>query len=220
MWHCMTRAGLLPNPALLKAIREIPTHQNVRKVRSFLGLVNYYRRYVKGFAAIAAPVHALTKKDVVFHWTHEYQEAFVKLKRLLNAAPINVFPDFNLPFCLYTGASTLGLGAILAQVQDGRERIICCTSRALSQVEKNYPATKLECLAFVWATAKLHPYLMSNEFDIYKDHYALQWLKSMRTGSALLHRWSAALEEFDFTIHHRPGKGQGHVDGLSRLHHH
>ena len=134
----VTRAGLLPDPALLKAIREIPTPQNVRKVRSFLGLASYYRRYVKGFAVIAAPLHMLTKKDVMFHWTPKSQEAFIRLKHLLTTAPITAFPDSILPFHLYTDTSTLGLGAILAQVQDGKERIICCASRALSQTEKNY----------------------------------------------------------------------------------
>ena len=69
-------------------------------------------------------------------------------------------------------------------------------------MENNYTAAKLECQAIVWATAKLHPYLMSNKFDVYTNHYALQWLKSMRIESAFFHRWSAALEEFDFSIHH------------------
>ena len=180
----------------------------MKEVRSFLGLASYYKQYVKGFAAIASPLQALMKKEVVFHWTTECHEGFTKLKHLLMMAPITAFPDFNLPFQLYTDASTLGLGAILAQVQDGKERSICCASRALSQTEKNYPATKLECLAIVWATAKLHPYLMANKFNIYTDHYALQWLKSMRMGSALLHPWSTVLMEFDFTIHHRPSKDQ------------
>ena len=93
--QCMTRDGLLPNPALLKATREIPTPQHVKEVWSFLRL------------------------------------AFLKLKHLLTMAPITAFPDFNVPFRLYTDASTLGLGAILAQVQDGKERIICCSSRVL-----------------------------------------------------------------------------------------
>ena len=98
-----------------------------------------------------------------------------------------------------------------------RKELICCASQALSQTEKNHPATKPEYLTVVWATAKLWPYLMANKLDIYRDHYTLQWLKSMRTGSTLLHHWSTALEEFDFTIHHWPSKDQGHVDGLSCL---
>ena len=118
---------------------------------------------------------------------------------------------------VYTDALTAGLGTILAQVREGKERIICCASRSLNQVEKAYPATKLECLAIVWAVAKFRPYLMSMPFEVYTDHYALQWLKTMRTGSALLHRCSAALEGYDFAVKHLPGKSQTHVDGLNRL---
>ena len=215
--HRVTEEGLLPDSLLLAAIREIPPPKTATEVRSFLGLAGYYRRYVKGFAAIAAPLHALTRKDAVFHWSEDCQAAFDRLKTLLTTSPITAFPDFSQAFRLYTDASTAGLGAILAQVRDGKERIISCASRALNQAEKSYPATKLECLAIVWAVAKFRPYLMAMPFEVYTDHYALQWLKTMRTGSALLHRWSATLEEYDFTVHHRPGKIQTHVDGLSRL---
>ena len=213
----MTEEGLLPDPSLLAAIRDIPPPKTATEVRSFLGLAGYYRRYVKGFAAIVAPLHTLTRKDALFHWSEDCQTAFDQLKARLTTSPITAFPDFSQEFWLYTDASTAGLGAILAQVREGKERIICCASRALNKAEKSYPATKLECLAIVWAVAKFHPYLMAMPFEVFTDHYALQWLKTMRTGSALLHRWSAALEEYDFTVRHRPGKIQIHVDGLSRL---
>ena len=172
---------------------------------------------MKNFTAIASPLHALTRKDVVFHWSTDCQEAFDRLKTLLTTSPITAFPDISLSFRLFTDESTAGLGSILAQVREGKERIICCASRSLNQAEKAYPATKLECLAIVWAVAKFRSYLMAMPFEVYTDHYALQWLKTMRTGSALLHRWSAALEECDFTVKQRPGKAQTHVDGLSRL---
>ena len=215
--HRVTEEGLLPDPSLLAAIRDIPPPTTATEVRSFLGLAGYYRRYVKGFAAIAAPLFALTRKEALFHWSEDCQAAFDQLKTRLTTSPITAFPDFSQAFRLYTDASTAGLGAILAQVREGKERIICCASRALNKAEKSYPATKLECLAIVWAVAKFRPYLMAMPFEVYTDHYALQWLKTMRTGSALLHRWSAALEEYDFTVRHRPGKIQTHVDGLSRL---
>ena len=215
--HRVTEEGLLPDPSLLAAIRDIPPPKTATEVRSFLGLAGYYRRYVKGFATIAAPLHALTRKDTLFHWSEDCQAAFEQQKARLTTSPITAFPDFSQAFRLYTDASTAGLGAILAQVRDGKERIICCASRALNKAEKSYPATKLECLAIVWGVAKFRPYLMAMPFEIFTDHYALQWLKTMRTGSALLHRWSAALEEYDFTVRHRPGKVQTHVDGLSRL---
>ena len=215
--HRVTEEGLLPDPSLLAAIRDIPPPKTATEVRSFLGLASYYRRYVKGFAAIAAPLHALTRKDALFHWSEDCQAAFDQLKARLTTSPITAFPDFSQAFRLYTDASTADLGAILAQVRDGKERIICCASRALNKAEKSYPATKLECLAIVWAVAKFRPYLMAMPFEVFTDHYALQWLKTMHTGSALLHRWSAALEEYDFTVRHHPGKIQTHVDGLSRL---
>ena len=215
--HRVTEEGLLPDPSLLAAIRDILPPKTATEVRSFLGLAGYYRRYVKGFAAIAAPLHALTRKDALFHWSEDCQAAFDQLKARLTTSPITAFPDFSQAFRLYTDASTAGLGAILAQVREGKERIICCASQALNKAEKSYPATKLECLAIVWAVAKFRPYLMAMPFEVFTDHYALQWLKTMRTGSALLHRWSAALEEYDFTVRHRPGKIQTHVDGLSRL---
>ena len=114
-------------------------------------------------------------------------------------------------------ASTSGLGAIFSQVREGKERIICCASRSLNQAEKAYPATKLECLTIAWAVAKFRPYLMSMPFEVYTNNYPLQWLKTMRMGSALLHRWSAALEDYDFSVKHRPRRSQTHVDGLYRL---
>ena len=202
---------------MLAAIRDISPPQNATEVRSFLGLAGYYRRYVRNFAAITGPLHALTRKDAVFHWSTDCQDAFDCLKTLLTTSPITAFPDFRLLFRLYTDASTAGLGTIIAQVREGKELIICCASPSLNQAEKAYPANKLEHLAIVWAVAKFRPYLMSIPFEVYTDHYALQWLKTMRTGSALLHRWSAALEEYDFTVKHHPGKSQTHVDGLSRL---
>ena len=112
--HRVAEEGLLPDSSLLAAIREIPPPKTSTEVRSFLGLAGYYRRYVKGFAAIAAPLHALTRKDAVFHWSENCQTAFDRLKTLLTTSPITAFPDFSQAFRLYTDASTAGLGAILA----------------------------------------------------------------------------------------------------------
>ena len=195
--HRVTEEGLLPDSVLLAAIREIPPPKTATEVRSFLGLAGYYRRYVKNFAAITGPLRALTRKDAVFHWSADCQAPSTALRCSSLPAPSLPSP---------TSASPRRQG-----------RIICCASRSLNQAEKAYPATKLECLAIVWAVAKFRPYLMAMPFEVFTDHYALQWLKTMRTGSALLHRWSAVLEEYDFMVKHRPGKAQTHVDGLSRL---
>ena len=134
-------------------------------------------------------MHALTRKNALFHWSEDCQAAFDQLKVRLTTSPITAFPDFSKEFRLYTDASTAGLGAILAQIRDGKESIICCASRALNKAEKSYPATKLECLAIVWAVAKFRPYLMAMPFEVYTDHYALQWLKTMRTCSSTAGPW-------------------------------
>ena len=126
-------------------------------------------------------------------------------------------PDFSIPIRLYTDASNVGLGAILAQQQEGKERIICCASRTLSKSEQNYSTTKKECLAVAWGIKNFHNYLIANHFNVYTNHYSLQWLRSMKHESALLHRWAAQLEDYDFEVLHRPGKNQGPVDALSRL---
>ena len=130
--HRVTEESLLPDPALLTAIREIPPPKTATEVRSFLGLAGYYRHYVKNFAAITGPLHTLTRKDAVFHWSADCQDAFDRLKTLLTTSPITAFPEFSHSFRLYTDTSTAGLGAILAQVCEGRERIICCASRSLN----------------------------------------------------------------------------------------
>ena len=139
------------------------------------------------------------------------------MKGEIAARPVSAYPDFSKPFRLYTDASNIGLGAILAQKQQGKEKIICCASRTLNNAESNYSTTKKECLAVVWGVQVFRPFLVATHFEILTDHYALQWLRSMKSTSTILHRWAAALEDYRFTILHRPGKLQGHVDALSRL---
>ena len=85
----------------------------------------------------------------------------------------------------------------------------------LNKSEQNYGATKKECLAIVWGIKNFHNYLIVNHFKVYADHYSFQWLRSMKNESALLHRWAAQLEDYDFEILHQPGKNQGHVDAMS-----
>ena len=213
----VTPKGLEPEPQLMEAISKLPPPMNVAEVCSFLGLVGYYRRFVKKFSDKAAPLNALLRKDQAWKWTQECQDAFETLKGEIASRPVSAYPDFSKPFRLYTDASNIGLGAILAQKQDGKEKIICCASRTLNNSESNYSTTKKECLAIVWGVQVFRPFLVATHLEILTDHYALQWLRSMKSTSAILHRWAAALEDYRFTIIHGPGKLQGHVDALSKL---
>ena len=176
------------------------------EVRSFLGLVGYYRRFIKGFSKIAALLNKLLEKNKPFIWTEECARAYQELKDLLLKETVVAYPDFSVPFRLYTDASNIGLGAILAQKQEVRERIICCAHRTLNKSEQNSSATKKECLAVVWGIKNFRNYLIANHFKVYTDHYSLQWLWSMKNESSLLHRWAAQLEDYDSEILHRPGK--------------
>ena len=124
----MSAEGLRPDPRLLESIRKIPIPTTVTQVRSFLGLVGYYRRFIQGFSKIAAPLNRLLEKNHSFQWNDECTQTFQELKALLLGEPIVSYPDFAVPFRLYTDASNIGLGAILAQQQGGRERVICCAS--------------------------------------------------------------------------------------------
>ena len=111
----MSEEGLQPDPRLLESIQGIQPPTSVTQVRSFLGLVGYYRRFIKGFSKIAAPLNKLLEKNRPFVWTEECTKAYQELKDLLLKEPVVAYPDFSVPFRLYTDASNIGLGAILAQ---------------------------------------------------------------------------------------------------------
>ena len=135
------------DPEKVKAVQNFPVPQNQTDVKSFLGLCSYYRRYIKNFAMIARPLHKASETKSSFTWTEETQEAFESLRKHLSSTPILAFPDVKEPFILYTDASLTAMGAVLAQVQDGKERAICYASKAFSKSQTNYSATKRELLA-------------------------------------------------------------------------
>ena len=118
----MTPEGLEPEPKLMEAISKLHPPINVAEVRSFLGLVGYYRRFVKRFSDKAAPLNALLRKEQAWKWTPKCQSAFEVLKGEIAARPVSAYPDFSKPFRLCTDASNIGLGAILAQRQNGKEK--------------------------------------------------------------------------------------------------
>ena len=140
------------------------------EVRSFLGFVSYYRRF------IAKPLNKLLqnlegapskKKKFKVHWGPEQQEAFDTLQRLCAESPILTYADFKAPFILHTDASGDGLSAVLYQVQEGHKRVIAYASQSLSRTERNYPVHKLEFLALKWAiTDTFHEYLYGSEFKV------------------------------------------------------
>ena len=167
--HVISKEGIRPDPAKTEKVQRFPTPVDATKVRQFLGLASYYRRFVPGFAQIAAPLHALTKKNAVFHWTPECESVFSKLKQLLTTAPVLSYPVFGpqCEFILETDASGVGLGAILAQKQvDGSIHPIAYTTRTLDSHERNYGISELETLALVWAMRYFRPYLLGHHTTV------------------------------------------------------
>ena len=159
-------------------------------VRQFLGLASYYRRFVKSFATIASPLHALTKKNARFQWTKECQRAFDTLHQKLIEVPVLAYPSFSKEFILETDASVSGLGAVLSQLQeDGLLHPVAYASRATSPPEKNYGITDLETLAVVWSLTHFKPYLYGQCVKIYTDHTAVKAVMQNPVASGKHARW-------------------------------
>lgn len=134
----ITSEGLQPDPAKVKVVQEYPIPKSVKDVRAFMGLTNYYRKFIKGFAQIASPLHDLTKKGTKFTWTDACQTAFYTLKKALTEAPILAYPDFAHPFILATDASNDALGMVLGQKQN----VIAYAGRKLNPAERNYTVSR------------------------------------------------------------------------------
>ena len=203
----MSAERVRTDPSKLQAILEFPVPNNVKALRSFLGLASCYRRFIPQFSKIAGPLFNLTKKNSLFAWTSLCQETFDKLRKLLTSAPVLVYPDFRVPFILETDASIAGLGAVLAQKQaDGLVQPIAYASRTLQDHEKRYRITELEGLGVVWAVKHFQPYLYGHHCDIYTDHEALKSLLNTPQPSGKLARWGMAIQELDLRILHCTGK--------------
>ena len=216
--HIVSKEGVAADPDKTKQVANWPTPSSKREVQQFLGLANYYRRFVKDYATIAKPLHHLTEKDCEFVWTEECQAAFDKLRNSLVTSPILAFPDLSKPFILDTDASDTGIGAVLSQKHnDGTERVIAYASRVLSKPERRYCVTRRELLAVVFFTKHFRPYLFGQKFILRTDHGSLTWLRNFKEPEGQTARWIERLQEYDFTIVHRPGKKHGNADALSRL---
>ena len=217
--HVITPEGISPDPDKVRVVQEFPTTINLKELRSFVGLANDYRRFVRGFTNIANPLNPLTKKNVPFVWTVACAEAFDKLKRALVSAPILAYPNFREPFLLFVDASSTGIGFTLAQIQNGKEVVIAYNGRGLNQAEQNYSTTEREALALVEGIKKFQPYLHNHKFTVVTDHSSLCWLMNVKDTSGRHARWALLLQQFDFNIVHRPCRIHGNAVCLSRRPH-
>ena len=206
-----------------------PTPRTVYDVRSFLGFVGYYRRFIKNFSKITKPIREVitglenqskrAAKKTYIEWSDAADTAFEQLKAMCVSTPILAYPNYQLPFTLHTDSSTDGLGAVLYQKQDGKMRVIAYASRSVSKAETNYPAHKLEFLALKWAVCeKFHEYLYgSKPFEVFTDNNPLTYVLTSAKLDACGQRWVAKLANYNFSIKYKCGVSNAEADALSRI---
>ena len=221
--HKIDRDGLHPTDDKVRAIRDAPSPTNVKELRSWLGLLNYYGRFLRNLSTTLAPLHVLLRKEIKWCWGNEQASAFEAAKQLLQSDSLLVHFDPDKPLLLACDASPYGVGAVLShQMEDGSERPIAFASRSLSPAEINYSQLDKEGLSLVFGVTKFHQYLYGMKFVLITDHRPLIGLFNEQRpippqASGRLQRWALTLAGYAYIIRHRSGDAHGNCDALSRL---
>ncbi|WVZ97721.1 hypothetical protein U9M48_043235 [Paspalum notatum var. saurae] len=210
--YVVTPQGIEVDSSKIDAIRDWPTPTTVTQIRSFLGLAGFYRRFVRDFSSIAAPLHELTKKGVPFAWGDSQAVAFNTLKDKLTHAPLLQLPDFNKVFELECDASGIGLGAVL--LQEGKP--VAYFSEKLSGASLKYSTYDKELYALVRTLQTWQHYLWHREFIIHSDHEALKHIRTQTNLNRRHANWVEFIESFPYIIKHKNGKKNVIADALSR----
>ena len=217
--HLVTSEGVKPNPDKIEIIKNWPLPKNEKELRGFLGVLGYYRKFIRDFARIAKPLTNSLRKGETLDYSREFINAFEKCKNILTSSTILQYPDFDKTFILTTDASNHAIGAVLSQGPVGKDKPIAYASRTLSQTEEKYSTIEKELLAIVWACKYFRPYLFGRKFVLYTDHKPLTYGLNLNHPNSKLVRWRLSLEEYDYEIRYRPGKQNTVADALSRFPH-
>lgn len=214
--HIVGRHGVRVDEDKVKVVKDWATPTNLKQLRSFLGLANYFRRFIQGYSSLVAPLMALTGTKVPFVWTPECQAAFEGVKVALTSAPVLALPRFDLPFEVWSDASIYGTGAVL--LQDGKP--VAYTSAKFSSAEHNYTTTDQECLGVIHALTEWRCYLDgASHVTLVTDHQPLTYLQDQKSSNLLSRRqarWMEFLSRFSFTWEYRPGRINV-ADPISRI---
>nr|MDZ8005329.1 RNase H-like domain-containing protein [Nostoc sp. DedSLP05] len=209
--HIISVDGVHMDPDKIIAIQEWPVPRTLKKLRGFLGLAGFYRRFVRNFSSIAHPLTDLTKKNS-FMWSNEAQLAFDSLKQALSSAPVLTTPDFSSPFVIECDASGSGLGAVLTQ----RGRPLAFESKKLTDTEKRLSTYSKEMLAILHAIRKWRQFLFGAKFFIKTDHLSLKHLLTQGTLIEEQQKWVDQLQAYDFEIIYKKGTDNIVANALSR----
>jgi transposase InsO family protein len=215
--HIVTDEGVKPNPNKIETIKKWPIPTNQKELKGFLGLLGYYRKFIRDFAKITKPLTAQLRNGEKVEHTAPFLKTFEICKNLLTSSDVLKYPDFSLPFILTTDASNFALGAVLSQGTVGKDRPVAYASRTLTKSEENYSAIEKELLAIDWATKYFRPYLFGRKFTLYTDHQPLTYALNLKTPNSKLVKWRLRLSEFNFDVEYKPGKQNVVADALSRI---
>ena len=200
----------------INVIKEWRTPQSVTEVRSFLGLANYYRRFIQNYTKLAMPLLELTKKDREFKWSEECQQSFVDVKRALMSAPVLRMPDFSREFHIWPDASNFAAGGVLTQDFGSGHQPIAFLSKKFSDTESKYSTTERELLAILICLRRWRCYVDGRRIYIHSDHKPLTWARGLRNPKPRVWSWLEEMEYYAPSIMFVPGDNQP-GDPLSRL---
>ena len=207
----------------MAAIVQAPTPTNLQELRSFLGLLNYYGKFIPNLATILHPLNELLQADRRWKWSEECAEAFQLAKKQLASSQLLTHYDPSLPIQMAADASAYGVGAVISHTfPDGMERPVAFASRTLSATERNYAQLEKEALSFVFGVKKFHQYLYGRRFTLIMDHKPLTAILGPKRGipslaAARLQRWALLLSAYDYAIQYKSTNHHCNADGLSRL---
>ncbi|XP_066160673.1 uncharacterized protein [Oryza sativa Japonica Group] len=210
--HVIGAAGVATDPAKIQDVVSWPQPTTIKKLRGFLGLAGYYRKFVRHFGLISKPLTQLLKKGIPFKWTPEIESAFQQLKQALVAAPVLALPDFSKHFTIETDASDVGIGAVLSQ----EKHPIAYLSRALGPKTRGLSTYEKEYMAIILAVEHWRPYLQQGEFIILTDHHSLMHLTEQRLHTPWQQKAFTKLLGLQYKICYRKGVSNAAADALSR----
>ena len=221
--HRIDREGLHTTPQKIEAIKKAPQPRNVQELRSFLGMVHYYGKFISNLSTLLRPLNQLLQKGKPWRWTAECDTAFNLAKEKLSTAPVLTHYDSSLPLTLAGDASAYGLGAVISHLYpDGTERPVAYASRTLTSAEQNYAQLEKEALSLIFGIKKFHQYLFGRSFQLITDHKPLTTILGPKNGipplaAARLQRWALMLASYQYEIKFRPTTSHMNADCLSRL---
>ncbi|KAJ4728107.1 Retrotransposon protein, putative, Ty3-gypsy subclass [Melia azedarach] len=210
--HKISGGRIYMDTAKVRAIQEWKPPTSVTELRSFLGLVNYYRRFIQGYSKRATPLTNLLKKKEVWEWTATCQDSFNDLKQAITEEPVLALPDYSKPFEVHTDASDYAIGGVL--MQDGHP--IAYESRKLNDTERRYPVHDKEMTAIIHCLRVWRHYLLGGRFVIKTDNVATSYFQNQKKLSPKQARWQDFLAEFDYVMEYKPGRANVVADALSR----